>query len=79
MSIVQAYVSRAFERQADLDSLEMTGDADAFQSMMHGLQTKNLGDIEPNWWAYLKSSHPPAAERLELAKRWSTSKAGASA
>lgn len=74
---VQAWHSRALERQADLMALELTGDPEVFSSMMRGLATKNLGDLAPGRLAYWKADHPPVAERLELAKQWTTSsKAG---
>lgn len=68
--IAQAWVSRAFERQADLDSLDLTGDHDAFVATHRGLSTRNLSDLAPSWFKYLRASHPPAAERLMLGKLW---------
>ena len=68
--LVQSWVSRAFERQADLDALEFTRDYDAFFETEHGLSTRNLIDLAPTWWRYIKASHPPPAERLELGKMW---------
>jgi STE24 endopeptidase len=68
--IVQAWFSRAFERQADLDALEITNDYDAFVETEHGLSKRNLIDLAPTWWRYIRASHPPPAERLQLAKAW---------
>ncbi len=68
--IVQAWMSRAFERQADLDSLELTKDYDAFVETHRGLSTRNLSDLVPSWFKYIRASHPPAAERLQLGKLW---------
>jgi STE24 endopeptidase len=68
--IAQAWVSRAYERQADLDSLELTRDHDAFVETHRGLSTRNLSDLVPSWFKYIRSSHPPAAERLQLGKLW---------
>ena len=76
-SLLSAWVSRAFERQADLDALEITGDANAFSSMMRGLATKNLGDLAPSWWHYVRADHPPAAERLRIAELWTEAQAAA--
>ena len=73
--VVQAWVSRAFERQADLDSLELTRDHDAFVETHRGLATRNLSDLVPSWFKYLRLSHPPAAERLQLGKLWLESQA----
>jgi STE24 endopeptidase len=77
--IVQAWFSRAFERQADLDALEITQDYDAFVETEHGLSTRNLIDLAPSWWRYIRASHPPPAERLQLAKVWQRDAAGAKA
>jgi STE24 endopeptidase len=68
--LVQSWFSRAHERQADLDALELTKDYDAFIETHHGLATRNLGDLVPSWWKYIRASHPPAAERLQLGKLW---------
>jgi STE24 endopeptidase len=68
--LLRAWVSRAYERQADLDALELTGDYDAFIETMRGLATRNLSDLAPSVWHYVRASHPPAAERLQLAQRW---------
>jgi STE24 endopeptidase len=68
--LLQAWLSRAHERQADLDALEITGDYDAFVETEHGLSTRNLIDLAPTWWRYVRASHPPPAERLRLAQLW---------
>jgi STE24 endopeptidase len=65
-----AWLSRALERQADLEALELTRDAEAFTTMMRGLSTRNLSDLAPSALTYLRLDHPPAAERLEMAKQW---------
>jgi STE24 endopeptidase len=70
LQYVQAWLSRALERQADLEALELTRDAGAFTTMMRGLSTKNLSDLAPSAVTYLRLDHPPAAERLEMAKQW---------
>ncbi len=70
LSYVQAWLSRSLERQADLEALELTRDAGAFTTMMRGLSPKNLSDLAPSAITYLRLDHPPAAERLEMAKQW---------
>jgi STE24 endopeptidase len=70
VGFVSSWFSRAMERQADLFALRTTGDPIAFTAMMRGLATRNLSDLAPSWWGYLKLSHPPAAERLQFAKSW---------
>ena len=67
---LQAWFSRAHERQADLEALQLTRDADSFTTMMRGLSTRNLSDLAPSPLTYLRLDHPPAAERLEMAKVW---------
>jgi STE24 endopeptidase len=68
--LVSAWLSRAHERQADLDALEISQDYDAFIETEHGLSTRNLIDLAPTWWRYVRASHPPPAERLQLAELW---------
>lgn len=65
-----SWFSRWLEREADLDSLELTGDPDGFRGAMHGLAVKNLPDIDPSWLARTKERHPPIAERLAFADLW---------
>lgn len=67
---ISAWHARALERQADLESLELTGDPVGFSTMMRGLVTRNLAELAPSQLAYLRADHPPPAERLELARRW---------
>ncbi|MGH2759705.1 MAG: M48 family metalloprotease, partial [Actinomycetota bacterium] len=70
LGFLQNWVSRAFEREADVVALELTDDPDAFVRMMRELVTKNLSDLAPSWWSYVRASHPPPAERLQLAEFW---------
>jgi STE24 endopeptidase len=68
--VLQSWISRAYERQADLDALELTQDYDAFVETHRGLATRNLADLAPSALKYFRLSHPPTAERLELGKLW---------
>ena len=52
---------------------EITQDYDAFIETEHGLSTRNLIDLAPSWWRYVRASHPPPAERLQLADLWRNS------
>lgn len=70
ISLIGSWFSRAHERQADLDALEITQDYEAFVECEHGLSTRNLIDLAPTWWRYVRASHPPPAERLRLADLW---------
>jgi STE24 endopeptidase len=68
--LVQVWMSRSFERQADLFALRSTGDLLSFQSAMRNLYTGNLNDLAPSVWKRLNATHPPAAERLTLGRAW---------
>jgi STE24 endopeptidase len=70
MGLVSAWVSRAFEREADLEALVLLRDPDALIEMFRNLQTKNLGDLSPSWTKRIKASHPEIAERMAFAKAW---------
>jgi STE24 endopeptidase len=70
IAVVGAWFSRAHERQADLDALEITDDYDSFIATQRGLSTRNLIELAPPWWRYIRASHPAPAERLELAELW---------
>jgi STE24 endopeptidase len=81
--LIQLWMSRSFEREADLFALRSTGDLSSFQSAMRSLYTGNLNDLAPSVWKRLNASHPPAAERLTLSRAWAdvekTPPAGATA
>jgi len=70
LGLATAFVSRAFERQADVEALELLGEPDLMRDMLHRLHTKNLADLDPNLYARLRATHPPAAERLALVAAW---------
>lgn len=73
--LISAWLSRAYERQADLFALDTTNDPDAFVSAFRRLSTENLMDITPSLWTRLKHSHPPAAERMAMGRAWSATSA----
>ena len=62
--LVEAWMSRAHERRADLDAARLVGVPDAVA--LRRLHTHEFGDLDPvapaRWWA----RHPPPAERLAL-------------
>jgi STE24 endopeptidase len=68
--LVRSWFARAFERQADVDSLEFTRDAQTFLDTHMALATRNLAELEPSWWHRVRSSHPPAAQRLAHGAAW---------
>lgn len=71
---VNAWVSRAFERQADLDALDLLAQPGDAMAMLRGLHVRNLADLDPGPFRRLTASHPPAAERLALVREWAESK-----
>lgn len=70
LSYLQAWHSRALEREADIEALRLTNDGRGFQDMMRSLMTRNLAELAPSWVSYLRLDHPPPAERLQLAEVW---------
>lgn len=68
--LATSWLSRSFERQADLFALETTGDVPAFLEAMRRLYTANLADLTPPWWVRVRASHPLGAERLAMATAW---------
>ncbi len=70
--VVAAWVSRAFEREADLEALELLDRPDELIEMHRRLHVKNLADLDPGWFRRIRSSHPPPAERMAFAQAWAT-------
>jgi STE24 endopeptidase len=67
---VTAWVSRAFEREADLEALDLLGRPDLVEAMLRRLHVNNLADLDPGPVARLTMGHPPAAERIAFARAW---------
>jgi STE24 endopeptidase len=64
-------VSRWRERMADEYALQSTGKNEAFGSAFVRLANQNLGEVDPEKWVvFMFYSHPPLAERIEMAKNW---------
>ncbi len=70
VGMVGAFVSRAFERQADQYGLDLLREPERMMDMHRRLHVKNLADLTPSRWRYLQATHPPAAERLAFAHQW---------
>jgi STE24 endopeptidase len=68
--LVTSWLSRSFERQADLFALEVTSDVPSFLGAIRTLYTGNLADLSPSWWKRLRASHPRGAERLAMGAAW---------
>jgi class 3 adenylate cyclase len=69
---VTNWQGRAFERQADLDSLEFTRDVDAHQDAIRNMNVHNLTDLAPSTFRRVIGAQPTVAERLALGERWRT-------
>ena len=70
-------LSRRWERDCDRFSLDLTGDATAYEQTHRLLALENLGDLAPPKAAYLFfSSHPTALERLAAGRAWARERAG---
>ncbi len=69
-------LSRRWERDADRFSLDLTGDADAYEQTHRNLALSNLGDLSPPRAAYVFFfSHPSAPERLAAGRLWAAQRA----
>lgn len=67
---LQNAVSRQMETRADVESLEVTQDADAFRDLHHALATRSLSDPSPATWSqFWFGSHPTTLQRMALAER----------
>ena len=67
---VQNAFSRAFEWQADLEAIRLTGDPRAIVSLEQNLAKANLADVDPHPFVkFVLYTHPPVMERIELAIR----------
>jgi STE24 endopeptidase len=67
---LQNFVSRRYERQSDRYALERTGLKEAYRSAYRKLAQQNKDDPEPpRLEVVLFHSHPPIAERLQLAEK----------
>jgi STE24 endopeptidase len=74
LKILQNWLIRRFENEADLEALKLTKDIDAFKRAMAGLANRNLSNAYPNFWVKLiYYSHPPIGERLEMAENYNES------
>ncbi|HWY86908.1 MAG TPA: M48 family metallopeptidase [Gemmataceae bacterium] len=64
-------ISRAFERQADEDSLVLARQPEAFIAAEKRLAIDNIGNVAPlPFSVWLFASHPSAVERIQMAEQW---------
>jgi STE24 endopeptidase len=67
-------VSRHFERQADMTSLELAGMPDVFIAAERKLAVDNKSNVvAAPWNVWLFSTHPTALQRIEMARQWQQS------
>jgi len=65
---LQNYISRCLEKNADRMALSVTGQKEAFISMMEKLSAQNLADRNPNpIIKFFFFDHPPVDERINMA------------
>ncbi len=66
---IQMAISRSFEREADRESLHLSGNPRAFIASEVTLARSNLADIDPpRTIVWLLYTHPPVLERIAMAE-----------
>lgn len=71
---IQSGISRVFEREADRESLQLTGNPDGFIRSEVRLAETNLSDPDPPRWVVLwLYTHPPVLERIRMAEAFRAS------
>lgn len=75
VSPVQNAVSRYFERQADMTSLQLAGNPKVFIKAERRLARENKSNVAPSPWSvWLFSTHPPTVDRIQMAREWEKEK-----
>lgn len=68
---VENYVSRSFEVQADLASLELIKDRDLFIQSEKRLAIQNKSNVAPSPWnQWIFSTHPSSVDRIRMAREF---------
>jgi STE24 endopeptidase len=70
LSYLSAWYSRAKERQADLEALELLAQPESFIDVWRRMAPKNKAELEPSWLKRLEASHPEIAERMAFGRAW---------
>lgn len=76
-ALATSWLSRAYERHADVFAYDVVGVPDALTAFFHDVSVENLMDLRPSRWKRISHSHPPFAERMAMAKAFSSRPAAA--
>lgn len=77
VGLIGNWLSRAVERRADADSLDLSGAPEAFISFERAIALQNVIDVAPpRWLSALVASHPPTLERIGAALAWQRQSGG---
>ena len=74
--LVNSWLSRAHERQADLFSMNALGNGQSLADAFGMMSRKYLMDVTPTFWHRINHSHPPFAERMAMCTDWHKANAG---
>ena len=69
-SLASMFQSRTYEREADLESLELLGDPTSFVAVWPRMVLNDKARMEPTPWEKLTSTHPEIAERMQFGLDW---------
>lgn len=75
LGLLNTWLTRAHERDADLYALELTQSPETFVETMRALHTDNKADLDPPRWRAISMSHPPVAERMAMGEAWAAAQA----
>ena len=69
-SLASMFQSRTYEREADLESLELLADPTSFVAVWPRMVLNDKARMEPTPWEKLTSTHPEIAERMQFGLDW---------
>ena len=70
LSLLTMRQSRTYEREADLEALELLGDPTSFVAVWPRMVLNDKARMEPTLWERLNSTHPEIAERMQFGLDW---------
>ena len=68
--LFEKWMSRKYEREADLEALELLGDPTSFVAVWPRMVLTDKANLEPTPWEKANSTHPEIAERMQFALDW---------